>query len=155
MFPFTWLPEALMRIANLTFGGFEAFDINEYGTVLSQPIDAELHTTSPDKFSFPIIFEPEMVQAALTRNGSDIAFHLSRGEKKTSKTLIPEETNSIEFEGLGVSFKPVHHGDMVILHNFSVQKLWMFDVRILIPFVAAVPVILIFWLCWKRRKIKP
>jgi len=69
--------------------------------------------------------------------------------------LIPEETNSIVFEDLSVSFEPVHHGDVAILHNFSVQELWMFDVKILIPLVVVVPVILIFWLFWKRRKIKP
>ncbi len=154
MFPFTWLPEALMRVANLTLSSFEAFNINKYGTVLSQPVDAELYETNPDKFSFPIIFEPEIVQAALTWNGSDITFHLSRGEKKTSKTLVLEETNNIRFEGLGVSFKPLRQGDMVILHNFSVRELWTFDVRILISFVVAVPVVLIFWLFWKRKKIK-
>jgi len=152
MFPFTWIPEALMRVANLTFGGFEAFNIDEYGKILSQPVDVELYETSPGKFSFPIIFEPEMVHAALTWNGSVITFHLSKGDEKTSKTLILEETNNVRFEGLGVSFKPVRQGDIVILDNFSVQELWMFDFRILIPFVVAVPVILILWLYWKRKK---
>jgi len=155
MFPFTWLPKTLMRVANLTFGSFETFEINEYGTVLSQPVDVELYETNTDKFSFPIVFEPEMVQAALTRNGSDITFHLSKGDEKTSKTLIPEETNSIVFEGLSVSFELVHHDDMVILHNFSVQELWMFDFKILILLVVFVPAILIFGLFWKRRKIRP
>lgn len=154
MFPFTWLPEALMRVANLTLSHFEAFNIDEYGTVLSQPVDVEMYETNPDKFSFPMIFEPEIVKAALTRNGSDITFHLSKGEKETSKTLILGETNNIGFEGLGVSFKPIRQGDMVILHNFSVQELWMFDVKILIFLVAAVPVVLICWLYWKKKKIK-
>ena len=155
MFPFTWLPKALMRVANLTLSHFEAFNIDEYGTVLSQPVDVEMYDTNPDKFSFPMIFEPEIVKAALTRNGSDITFHLSKGEKETSKTLILGETNNIGFEGLDVSFKPIRQGDMVILYNFSVQELWMFDVKILIPFVAAVPVILILWLYRKRKKVKP
>lgn len=155
MFPFTWLPKTLIRVANLTFGGFKTFEINEYGTVLSQPVDVELYETNSDKFSFPIIFEPEIVQAALTRNGSDITFHLIKKDKKISKTLIPEETNSIVFEGLSVSFEPVHHNDVVILHNFSVQKPWMFDVKILISLVAVVPAILIIWLFWKKKKIKP
>jgi len=155
MFPFTWLPKTLMRVANLTFGSLETFEINDYGTVLSQPVDVELYETNSDKFSFPIVFEPEMVQAVLTRNGSDITFHLSKGDKKTSKTLIPEEKNSIVFEGLTVSFEPVHHGDVVVLHNFSVQELWMFDVKILILLVVFVPAILIFGLFWKRRKIRP
>ena len=155
MFYITWFPEALMRVASLKLIQLEDFDINEYGTVLSQPIDVETYETSPDKFSFPMIFEPEIVQGALTLNGSDITFHLSGGEKKISKTLILGETNNIRFEGLGMSFKPLRQGDMVILYNFSVQELWMFDVKILIPFVAAVPVILIFWLYWKRKKTKP
>jgi hypothetical protein len=155
MFPFTWLPEALMRVANLTLSQFEAFNIDEYGTVLSQPVDVEIYEIAPDKFSFPLVFEPEIVQGALTLNGSDITFHLSKGEKNTSKTLILGETNNIRFEGLGVSFKPIRQGDMVILYNFSVKELWTFDVKILIPFVAAVPVILIFWLYWKRKRNKP
>ena len=155
MFPFTWLPEVSMRVANLTFSHTEAFDINEYGTVLSQPVDVTTFEAYPDKFSFPIIFEPETVQAALTRNGSDLTFHLNKDEKKTSKTLILGETNNIKFEGLSVSFEPVRQGDMIVLHNFAVQELWMFDIKILIPFVAAVPIILIFWLYLKRKRIKP
>lgn len=154
MFPFTWLPKTLMRVANLTFGSFETFDINEYGTVLSQPVDVELYETDSDKFRFPIIFEPEMVQAALTQNGSDITFHLIKGDKEKSKTLIPEEINSIGFEGLSVSFEPVHHGDVVILHNFSVQEPGMFDVKILILVVVFVPAILILGLFWKRGKFR-
>lgn len=155
MFPFTWLPKTLMRIANLTLSSLEAFNINEYKTVLSQPIDGALYETGPEKFSFPIIFKPKMVQAALTWNGSDIVFHISSGEKKTSRTLILGKTNNIEFEGLGLSFKPIHQGDITILYNFSVQEPWMFDFRILIPLVAAVPLILIFWSYRKRKKIKP
>jgi len=156
MFPFTWFPKNLMRVAaNLTFSELEAFNINEYGTVLSQPVEEELYETDPDKFSFPIVFEPKILQAALTWNGSDIIFHLSSEEKNTSKTLILGETNRIEFEGFGLSFKPISQGDTVILTNFSVYKLWVFDIRILIPLVVAVPAILIYWLYRKRRKIKP
>jgi len=155
MFCTAWFPEALMRVDSLKLLQFGEFDINEYGTVLSQPVEVEIYETSPDKFSFPLIFEPEIVQAALTQNGSDITFHLSKEEKEMSKTLILGETNNIGFEGLGVSFKPIREGDMVFLHNFSVQELWMFDVKILVPLIAVVPVILIFWLFWKRKKIKP
>ncbi len=155
MFPFTWSPQNLMRIANLTLTGFEDFNINEYRAVLSQPVDDALYTAYPDKFSFPIISEPKIVQVALTRNGSDIIFHLSSGEKNTFKTLKVGETNRIEFEGFGFSFKPMLQGEMVILYNFSVYELWMFDVRILILLVGAAVAILIFWLYWKRRKIKP
>jgi len=154
MFPFTWHPEVLMRVANLTLSHLEAFKINDYGTVLSQPIDVEIYEANPDGFSFPIIFEPEIVQAALTLNGSDITFHLSKGERKISKTLVLGQINKIEFEGLGVSFTPIHQGDMIVLNNFSVNELWIFDVRILIPIVAAVP-ILIFWFYWKRKRVKP
>ena len=155
MFPFTWLPETLMRVANLTLSQFEAFNIDEYGTVLSQPVDVEIYETEPDKFSFPLVLEPEIVQGALTFNGSDITFHLSEGEKETFKTLVLGETNNIRFEDLGVSFKPILQGDIVILYNFSVQELWTFDVKILIPFVVAVPVILLLWLYWKRKKTRP
>ncbi len=156
IFPFTWLPEVSMRVANLTFSHMEAFNINEYGTVLSEPVDVNIYEADPDKFSFQVIFEPETVQAALTQNGSDLTFHFNKSDDKTtSKTLILGETNNIEFEGLSVSFKPVRQGDIIILHNFTVQELWMFDVRILIPFVAAVPAVLIFWWYLKRKRIKP
>lgn len=155
MFYSTWLPEVLMRVASLKLTQLEAFDMNEYGTVLCQPVDVELYEVSPDKFSFPLILETEAVHAALTLNGSDLTFHLSSDKKKTSKTLIIEKKNDIRFEGLSVSFKPVHQGDMVILHDFSVQELGMFDPRILISFVAVVPVIILFWLYWRRKKTKP
>jgi len=155
MFPFTWLPKSLIRVANLTLRSFEAFNINEYGTVLSQPVDEHLYETSPDEFSFPLIFKPQTIQAALTWNGSDLVFHLSSGEKKTYKTLILGETNNIEFESFGLSFRPIRQGDITILYNLSVQELRMFDFRILIPLIAAVPAILIFWLYRKRKRIKP
>jgi hypothetical protein len=155
IFPFSWSPQKLMNVANLTFSGFEAFNINEYGTVLSQPVDDALYNADPDEFSFPIIFEPEIVQAALTRSGSDIIFHVSSEDRSTFKTLKIGETNKIEFEGIGVSFKPILQGDMLILYNFSVYKLWTFDLRILIPLVGAAVAVPVFWLYWKRRKIKP
>ena len=155
MFPFTWRPETSMRVANLTLSHLENFNINEYATVLSQPINMEIYEANPDRFNFPLIFEPEMVHAALTWNNSDITLHLSKGEKKTSETLILGETNSIRFEGLAVSFEPLRQDNIVILHDFSVQGMWMFDVKILIPFVVIVPVAIISWLYWKRKKIKP
>jgi len=155
MFPFTWSPKILMRVANLTLSSFEDFNVNEYGTVLSQPVDEDLYETSPDDFSFPLIFKSERVQAALTWNGSDTVFHLSNEEKKTNRTLILEKTNTIEFESFGLSFKPVRQGDTIVLYNFSVHELWIFDFRILIPFVAAVPAVLIYWSYRKRKKIRP
>lgn len=155
MFPFTWVPEVSMRVANLTFSHTEAFNIKEYKTVLSQPVDVAKYETDPDKFSFPIIFEPETVQAALTRNGSNLTFHLNKDEKTASKSLILGETNNIEFEGISVSFKPVRQGDLIILHDFTVQELWMLDAKIFIPFVVVVPVVLVFWLYLKRKRIKP
>jgi len=155
MFYFTWFPEALMRVASLKLIQLEDFDIDEYRTVFSQPVDVELYETSPDKFSFPMIMGTEIFQAALTWDGSQITFHLSKEERKTSKTLILGETNNIRFEGLDVSFKPTRQGDIVFLNNFSIQELWMFDVKILVPFIAVVPVVLIFWVYWKRRRNEP
>jgi hypothetical protein len=155
MFPFTWSPKILMRVANLTLSSFEDFNVNEYGTVLSQPVDEDLYETSPDDSSFPLISKSERVQAALTWNGSDTVFHLSNEERKTNRTLILEKTNTIEFESFGLSFKPVRQGDTIVLYNFSVHELWIFDFRILIPFVAAVPAVLIYWSYRKRKKIRP
>jgi len=149
-FPFSWYPKVLMRISNLTLSNLETFRIGDYRTILSQPADAEMYETDPDKFSFPIIFDPEIVQAALTLNGTDVTFHLSKGEKKTPKTLVLGETTTIEFEGLHVSFEPSWQSGFIVLSNFSVYIPWVPDVKVLIPVVAIVP-ILIFWLYWRRR----
>ncbi len=154
IFPFTWLPDVSMRVANLTFSHTETFNVNEYGTVLSQPVDVRMYEADPEKFGFPIIFEPEIVQAALTRNGSDLSFHIIKKGKATSNTLILGEVNTINFEGLSVSFKPVQQGDTIFLDNFTVQELWMFDVKFLILF-AAIPAILVFWMYMKRKRVKP
>jgi len=153
MFPFTWSPKILMRVANLTFSSFEDFNVNEYGAVLSQPVNEDLYETSPDDFSFPLIFKPKRVQAALTWNDSDVVLHISNEEKKSNKTLILGKTNTIEFESFGLSFKPIRQGGTIILYNFSVQELQMVDLRILIPLVAAVPAVLIYWSYRKKRRL--
>ena len=69
-----------MRVANLTFGDVRLFDINQYSMILSEPIDAELFKTDPPKFSFPIVFEPEIVYAAITKRDGNLTFSLAKGE---------------------------------------------------------------------------
>jgi len=154
MFPFRWSPEIQMRVANISLSHLEAVKINEYRTVLSQAVDTATYGANPKKYSFPVVFDPEIVRVALTRNGSNLTFHLSREEKEISKTLILEETNRVEFENLGVSFKPVLQGDFIVLQDFVVQELWMFDLRILIFVIVAVPIVIVVLFFWKRKKTK-
>jgi len=150
IFPFQWFPEVSMRLANLTFGIPEAFNVNEYRTVLSQPIDVEVFRDDPDKFSFPIISRPE-IRAAVTKEGSNMTFSLFKGTENVSRPLTLGETNSIALGDTTVSFRPIRLQDFLALQNFVVQPMLAFDIRILIPIVG-VPVILLAWFYWKRRR---
>ena len=154
MFPFTWTPKTLMRVANLTLSDLKSFDVNEYRTIFCQPVGVETYESDPDKFSFPVISESKLVQAALTQNGSDLAFHLADGEKKASQTLKLGETNSLELEGLTVSFRPTRQNGMILLNDFLVQRGLIFDFRILIFLIALVSVIIVALLYWKLKKIR-
>ncbi len=155
MFPFSWLPKTKMRVANLTLTNPEEFDINEYGTVLCQPADSETYESNPDGFSFPIIFEPDIVQASLTFNDSDLIFHVSKGRQSTSRKLMLGVTNDIDFEGLRVSFTPVRLNHIIVsLNGFSVQKTQWFDYRIIVPLFIAVPVLLAVSYYWRRKRGK-
>jgi hypothetical protein len=155
MFPFSWLPKTKMRVANLTLTNPEEFDINEYGTVLCQPTDSETYESNPDGFSFPIIFEPDIIQASLTFNDSDLMFHVSKGKQSTSRKLTLGVMNDIDFEDLRVSFTPVRLNHIIVsLNSFSVQKTQSFDYRIIVPLFIAVPVLLAVTYYWRRKRGK-
>jgi len=151
-FPFTWLPESPMRVANLTFADVALFDPSHYGTVLSQPIDAELFKRDPTKFSFPIVFEPELVYAAITEEASHLNFSLFTENESTSELLTLGESNRVALKDTAVSFKPVRQENFLILQDFAVQKIWTFDLRILIAVVAIPAGIVAFWLFWRKRE---
>jgi hypothetical protein len=155
IFPFTWTPRISMRVANLTLKDFDSFNVSDYRTVLSQPVDLEMYNANPDKLSFPITSGSKMIQAALTRNGSEITFHLSNGEKNASKAVTLGEANSITLEDTVVSFKPVMLGDIIAMTDFSVGKPWMIGISFLVLLVAGVGVALIIMIYWKRSKVKP
>jgi hypothetical protein len=145
-----------MRVANLTLTSLEEFDIEQYRTVLCQPTDFETYATEPESFSFPIIFEPETVQAALTFNDSDLNFHIRNDEKNVSKKLALGVLNSIEFEDTTVSFNPVRQNySMIVLNDFSVRKTQPFDLRWIFPLLIAAPILLIVSLYWKIKRKKP
>jgi hypothetical protein len=155
MFPFSWLPKTKMRVANLTLTNPEEFDTKEYGTVLCQPTDSETYESNPDGFSFPIIFEPDIIQAALTFNDSDFTFHVTKGKQSTSKKLTLGVMNDIDFEDLQVSFTPVRLDHIIVsLNDFSVQKTQSFDYRIIVPLFIAVPVLLAVTYYWRRKRGK-
>jgi len=151
-FPFTWLPQTSMRVANLTFSDVELFDINEYRTVLSELIDAELFRKDPTKFSFPLVFKPETVYAAVTQEGSNLTFSLLKENENASKMLTLGESNSITLGDLVVSFKPIRQENFLILQDFAVGEVWKFDVRFLVPIVGVPIVAVAVWLYWKKRK---
>lgn len=143
-----------MRVANLTFSDVEVFNANEYGTVLSEPIDSELFKTDPAKFSFPIVVEPNRtIYVSLTLQGPRLDFSIYNGNENTSKTVNIGELNSIGFQDLTVSFKPMWIGNFLALQDFSVKGTWKFNVIILVS-VIVVPVIAVTaWFYWRRRKL--
>jgi hypothetical protein len=154
-FPFSWLPNTMMRVANLTLTNVEEFDVNQYGTVLCQPVNTVSYESNPDGFSFPVIFEPETVKTGLTYNGSDLSFHVSEGEQNASKKINLGSINSIGFAGLSISFTPILLSNgMIALTNFSVLKAQGFDYRILIPLLAVVPILLVFTYYRRRNRVK-
>jgi len=154
-FPFAWLPEIPMRVANLTFGNVEAFNINEYRTVLCQPVDKALFDANPESFSFPVLFlEPDILYAAVTQDGSNLAFSLIKGKEKVSQVLTLNQTNSVSLENITLSFTPIRQDDFVVLHNF-VQEGWRLDLRIFIIPIIGVPVALISWFYLRRKRTKP
>lgn len=154
-FPFTWLPEIPMRVANLTFGDLKAFNINEYRTILCQPVEKTLFDTNQDLFMFPVLFfETDTLHAAVTQDGSNLAFSLFKGKEKVSKVLTLNETNSVSLENITLSFTPIRQDDFVVLHNF-VQEGWRLDLRIFIIPIIGVPVALISWFYLRRKRTKP
>lgn len=155
MFPFQWSPKVSMRVANLTFAYVEAFKVDEYRTVLSEPVDQSVFDANPESFSFPVVlFESEILRAAVTREGVSLAFSLVKGKEKISKTLALNETNSISLGDTTVSFKPIRQGDFVFLQNFSVKEAWKPDIRILLIPAIGAPTVVIAWQYWRRKKVK-
>ncbi len=151
-FPFTWLPKVPLRIANLTFAQVELFDVSQYSTVLSKPVDAELFKTDPTKFRFPIAVKSEVTYAAVTEEGSNLVFSLFKGKENASEVLALGEYNSIALGDTAVSFEPNLQEDFLVLQDFAVQDLWMFDYRILVPIVGVPVVLLVIWLYTRRRR---
>jgi hypothetical protein len=155
VFPFTWSPETMMRVANLTLTTPEQFDINEYGTILCQPTETEIFESDPEGFSFPLLFAPETVQAALTSNGSQLSFHISKDSENVSRELTMGVMNNIEFEDISVSFTPERQNHtMIALNNFSIQKNAPLEYTIGVPILVAVPIFLGVTYFWKRRRNK-
>ncbi len=152
MFPFTWSPHVPMRVANLTFGGVSLFRVDEYKTVMSQPIDVELFREDPNKFSFPIRFEPETINAAVTQEGSGVVFSLIKEDENVSRTITIDEYNSVSLGGLTVSFIPAWQDSFLVLYDFSVRETWSFDVWLVFPIVGVPVAVLAVWLYWRRRR---
>lgn len=150
IFPFLWSPEVRMRVANLTFSDVEAFNINEYRTVLVEPIDSSIFVENPNDFCFPIAFRPDIVSAALTHNESKFAVTLMKDKENASRVLVMGESNEITLGGTSLSFKPLLQNGFVALEDFVVQKAWGFDPGLLIPIIGVPLVIIIVWLYRKR-----
>lgn len=152
VFPFMWNPAMEMRIANLTLTDLSEFEINEYGTILCQPIDAETYATDPDKFRFPLFLGTNEVQAALTSDGADFIFHLDDGKRTASEIITLGEINHLKFEGFELSFQPVMEAGLLVLQGFSVMDSPTFDSRILVLLTIPVSLVLVFWLYRKRKR---
>jgi len=151
-FPFGWVPHAMMRVANLTFDDVATFKVNEYKTVLTQPVDALEFEKDPNGFSFPIVVEPQVVYAAVTESGSELKFFLTKAGENASKAIVLGEPNSLGIGDLAVSFTPTRQVDFLVLQDFVVQTVWRFDLRLLAPIVGIPVAIVAVWLYWNRRR---
>ena len=151
-FPFTWLPEVPLRVANLTFAQVEFFDVSQYQTVLSRPVKAELFKNDPAKFRFPIGVKSEVIYGAVTEEESNLVFSVFKGKENVSEVLALGEYNSIVLSDTAVSFKPTLHEGFLVLQGFTVQDVWMFDYRILFPIVGVPVVLLVIWLFIRRSR---
>lgn len=151
-FPFVWLPKVRLRVANLTFAQVELFDVSQYQTVLSKPIEAELFRNDPTKFRFPIAVKSEVTYGAVTKEGSNLVFSLFNEKENASEILALDKYNSIVLGDVAVSFKPRLQSGFLVLQGFTVQDVWIFDYRILVP-VVAVPIgLLVVWLYTRRKR---
>jgi hypothetical protein len=154
-FPFSWFPNTVMRVTNLTMTDIQEFDINQYGTLFCQPIDLNYYESNPDSFSFPITFEPETVKTALTYDGPNLAFHVNKQDQNFSKNIQIGSVCNIEFAGLSFSFTPILESNgMIALTKFTATKILGIDYRMLIPLVAIIPILLIFAYYRKRKPKK-
>jgi hypothetical protein len=151
-FPFRWFPQVPLRVANLTFAQVELFDVSQYSTVLSKPIDAELFKTDPVKFRFPIAVKSEVIYGAITEEASNLVFSLFKGKENASEVLTLGEYNSIMLGDTAVSFKPKLQEDFLVLQDFAVQDVWVLDYRILVPIVGVPIVLLVILLVVRRRR---
>jgi len=151
MFPFTWFPKVPMRVANLKFDA-ALFQVDEYKTVLSQPVDADLFRKDPTKFRFQLRFEPEKFYGAVTQEGSNTVFSLIGEEENASRTITLGEYNSVSLGDLTVSFRPVQQNGFLVLYDFSLRESWKFDVRLLLPIVGVPVVVAAVWIYWRRRR---
>jgi hypothetical protein len=151
-FPFSWVPQTLMRVSNLTFDDVTAFKINGYKTVLTQPVDAGEFVKDPFKLGFPIVVEPHVVYAAVTESGPELKFSLMKSGENASKTIVLGESNNIGVGDLAVSFTPTRQGDFLVLHDFAVQTVWRFDLRLLAPIIGVPVAVVAVCLYWNRRR---
>jgi hypothetical protein len=130
----------------------ELFDVSQYSTVLSRPVDAELFRTDPVKFRFPIAVKSEVIYGAITEEASNLVFSLFKGKENASEVLTLGEYNSIMLGDTAVSFKPKLQEDFLVLQDFAVQDVWVLDYRILVPIVGVPIVLLVILLVVRRRR---
>lgn len=151
-FPFVWLPKARLRIANLTFAQVELFDVSQYQTVISRPIEANLFRNDPTKFRFPIAVKSEVTYGAVTEERSSLVFSLFNGKENASRILELDKYNNIVLGDVAVTFKPKLQSGFLVLQGFTVQDVGTFDYRIFVP-VVTVPIgLLAVWLYTRRKK---
>jgi hypothetical protein len=153
VFPFTWFPKVQMRVANLTFGDVSGFRVDDYKTILSQPVDAEVFNGDPTKFMFPLRFDPETIYGAVTREGlNNTAFSLIGEEENATVTITLGQYNSVSLGDLTASFIPVQQNGFLALYDFSLRESWKFDLRLLLPIVGVPVVAAVVWLYLRRRR---
>ena len=152
-FPLTWLPRMPMKVANLTFINATYADFDQYKTILSKPVRAEVFNQDPTKFRFPVAVKPETVYAAVTENESSaLTFSLFKDEQNASEVIILGGFNSVVVDNVAVSFRPVLQDGFLVLQDFQVEEVRQFDFRLLIPFLAIPVVLVAVWMVRRRGK---
>lgn len=158
LFPIMWFPKVPMKVVNLGVGtlGFadvSLFDVDQYKTILSRPVDAQVFRQDPTKFRFPLRFDPKTVYGAVTREGlNNTVFSLVGEDGNASVTITQGQYNSVSLGDLTASFIPVQQNGFLALYDFSLLESWRFDVRLLLPIVGVPVVAAVVWFYWRKRR---
>ncbi len=159
-FPYMWVPERHMRIANLTFSYVGTFDIDHYGTVLLEPVEKGIFEEDMEAFSFPIVFEPETISLSVIKDNQSLFLNILRGEETAVKKPVLSASTQLVFDveneasagDFTVSFTATMKEGFVVLEDFKTRRTVEFDLRlVLLAIGIPVAAILLWWYLRRSR----